>query len=305
MKQIKKRKQTRLRAVGEHMLRPNLPSEAYSAPADANTRPDLCCRLGKVSHLHSTHDLHTATNPGCTCVHRSRRCSLCCFCIFMSACFLFCCLCFSSKMCIYITYNFITEKLKPHEGFNLATFSEQLMCRSQVKSADSALYLKPNTSLCPPPTIIPTSLSSSVLYNLLLSSPPLFSTQNSPLPMKLPLQYLITLLATDQCWFCCILLLDTQDLRPNAFSHSITQLFLLASLPLISFVLFFITYAFTHWVVHSFSCIMCSVLASSRKWQTKKDFFQTSTNDKFLNWTFSALIILINVFHCELCRMSL
>ncbi len=29
-----------------------LASEASCVPGDANTRPDLCCRLGKVSHLH-------------------------------------------------------------------------------------------------------------------------------------------------------------------------------------------------------------------------------------------------------------
>lgn len=86
-KRIKKRKQKRLRAAGEHMLWTNLPSEAHSAPADANTRPDLCCRLGKVNHHHCTRNLHMASPSDlCMCVHRFHACSLCCLCIFMSVC---------------------------------------------------------------------------------------------------------------------------------------------------------------------------------------------------------------------------
>ena len=55
-KQINQEKQRRV--FGEHMLRSKLLSEASSAPGDANTRPDLCCRLTK-SIIFTTHT-HTA-----------------------------------------------------------------------------------------------------------------------------------------------------------------------------------------------------------------------------------------------------
>lgn len=55
---------------------------------------------------------------------------------------------FIFKVYLCLTYTSITDWLKRHRGFNLATFTEQLMCSAQVRSADSALYLKPNTSLC-------------------------------------------------------------------------------------------------------------------------------------------------------------
>lgn len=73
---------------------------------------------------------------------------MCVYCsVFLCSC-RFACLCSFFKVYLCLTYTSITDWLKRHKGFNLATFTEQLMCSAQVRSADSALYLKPNTSLC-------------------------------------------------------------------------------------------------------------------------------------------------------------
>lgn len=94
--------------------------------------------------LRWTHILTTAKNQCRLCVCKIHMCLLFCIFMFMPVCVFV----FIFKVYLCLTYTSITDWLKRHRGFNLATFTEQLMCSAQVRSADSALYLKPNTSLC-------------------------------------------------------------------------------------------------------------------------------------------------------------
>lgn len=74
----KKKEKRKERAVGKHMLRPVLPSEASSVPGDANTQSDLCRALGKVNHLHCSHVPNAATNLCCVCrIQRMFSASIC------------------------------------------------------------------------------------------------------------------------------------------------------------------------------------------------------------------------------------
>lgn len=94
--------------------------------------------------LRWTHIPTTAKNQCRLCVCKIHVCLLFCIFMFMPVCVFV----FIFKVYLCLTYTSITDWLKRHKGFNLATFTEQLMCSAQVRSADSALYLKPNTSLC-------------------------------------------------------------------------------------------------------------------------------------------------------------
>lgn len=114
--------------------------------------------------LRWTHILTTAKNQCRLCVCKIHMCLLFCIFMFMPVCVFV----FIFKVYLCLTYTSITDWLKRHRGFNLATFTEQLMCSAQVRSADSALYLKPNTSLCLYYSFIP-NIFLSFFFDWLLS----------------------------------------------------------------------------------------------------------------------------------------
>lgn len=152
------------------MLWSKMPSEASSVPGDANTWPDLCCRLGKVNHLHRTHILCNNS----VCVHTIRvLCSASVFsCLPVYLCE-FCLVCVS-KMYFYPTYTFITDKPKAPWGLCLGEQhraadvpSSGQICR--FCTLFETQHLSVSLSQCYPQHL---SLLSSPYYNLLLSFSP-------------------------------------------------------------------------------------------------------------------------------------
>lgn len=142
----------------------------------------------------------------------------------------------------------------------MATFTEQLMCRAQVRSADSALYLKPNTTLCPSPSIIipHISLLSSVVQSpCILSSSILHPEQSSADEMT-------SSIANHPACHRSMLILPYPLVRhTGSMAHDLTH-FLTPSLTRCHILLFLSSLLiFTHSFAHSFSYLMLSFFRSS------------------------------------------
>lgn len=143
-----------------------LQSEASSVPGDANIRPDLCCRLGKVNHLHCSlqHILHTVCLSVCLS-------SLHCICIFNI------CICMNQDSLTSLPdlhFHYWRAKTSREES-HLATLTEQLMCRAGSSQICRFCTLFETQHLAvSPPSIIPnTSHPASPLLCCIISSSPL------------------------------------------------------------------------------------------------------------------------------------
>lgn len=152
-----------------------VPSEASSEPEDANTRPDLCCRLGKVNHLHcsrvSTANTHAANNlcSLCASVWTEYINALCAASLHAQ---ITTCLCSETRLTICLTYAFITDEPKTPRGI-WRSLTEQLMRRlgSDLQSLQfmwNPTPLSPRTiphiSLLFPPLLCCIILCSSALH---------------------------------------------------------------------------------------------------------------------------------------------
>lgn len=170
-----KGKQSAVRVFGEHTLRPKGAERSIFWAEDANTRPDLCCRLGKVNHLHcsrvSTANTHAANNlcSLCASVWTEYINALCAASLHAQ---ITTCLCSETRLTIYLTYAFITDEPKTPRGI-WRSLTEQLMRRlgSDLQSLQfmwNPTPLSPRTiphiSLLFPPLLCCIILCSSALH---------------------------------------------------------------------------------------------------------------------------------------------
>lgn len=154
------------------------------------------------------------------------------------------------------------------------------MCQSRVQSAHSALYLKPNTSLCPSPTtlLLCCILSSSLLHSEQSSASEMTSSVSNHPP------------ATDRCWFYCVFLLDTQDHWIPAFSHSITLRFLSSSCMFDFFLILNRWHTLlSYWSYPAFcpphSCLLQVFSMKYTEWAFKHDLIHTVTSCFYVQQT--------------------